>query len=134
MNIDAAIVDTDVVSILFKAGPLSSHYQRHTVGKLLAISFMTLAELERWPLERAWSEFRTAELRQYLQKYVVLHSTYEICKTWAQVITQARKISRSIDSADAWIAASSIYYDVPLITNNPKHFEQIPNISLISEP
>jgi hypothetical protein len=50
----AAIVDTDVVSILFKCDSRAMFYSPHLTGRLLAISFMTWAELERWPLERKW--------------------------------------------------------------------------------
>jgi hypothetical protein len=51
---NAAIVDTDVVSMLFKGDTRAVAYQPHITGRLLGISFMTLAELERWGLERDW--------------------------------------------------------------------------------
>ena len=43
----AAIVDTDVVSMLFKGDTRAPAYRVHVTGRLLGISFMTLAELER---------------------------------------------------------------------------------------
>ncbi len=46
-----AVVDTDVVSFLFKRDSRAELYRRHLTGALLTISFMTLAELERWTLE-----------------------------------------------------------------------------------
>ena len=49
---NAAIVDTDVVSMMFKGDSRALQYLPHLTGRLLGISFMTLAELERWPLER----------------------------------------------------------------------------------
>ena len=48
---NAAIVDTDVVSMLFKGHSKAAAYGPHLAGRLLGISFMTLAELERWSLE-----------------------------------------------------------------------------------
>lgn len=53
---NAAIVDTDVVSMLFKGDTRSLAYRPHLSGRLLGISFMTLAELERWSLERVWAK------------------------------------------------------------------------------
>lgn len=41
------IVDTDVVSYLFKGDTRGDLYEPHLVGALTAISFMTLAELEQ---------------------------------------------------------------------------------------
>ena len=49
---NAVIVDTDVVSMPFKRDTRALAYRSHVLGRLLGISFMTLAELERWPLER----------------------------------------------------------------------------------
>src|ERR1035438_10289484 len=43
---NAAIVDTDVVSMLFKGDTRAVAYRPHITGQLLGISFMTLAELE----------------------------------------------------------------------------------------
>jgi hypothetical protein len=50
----AAIVDNDVVSMLFKGVTRALAYRVHVTGRLLGISFMTLAELERCALERGW--------------------------------------------------------------------------------
>jgi hypothetical protein len=59
---NAAIVDTDVVSTLFKGDTRARAYRPHVTGRLLGISFMTLAELERWSLERDWALRRKLEL------------------------------------------------------------------------
>jgi predicted nucleic acid-binding protein len=69
---NAAIVDTDVVSTLFKGDTRARAYRPHVTGRLLGISFMTLAELERWSLERDWGLKRRLELAQHLTRYAVL--------------------------------------------------------------
>jgi tRNA(fMet)-specific endonuclease VapC len=48
----AAVVDTDVVSYLFKGDSRAEAYRLHLSGRLLVVSFMTVAELQRWALER----------------------------------------------------------------------------------
>ena len=45
---------------------------------------MSLAELERWPLERNWAAFRRAELAQHLTRYVVLPASRELCAKWSK--------------------------------------------------
>jgi predicted nucleic acid-binding protein len=57
---DPAIVDTKVVSMIFKGDSRAPRYRLLTDGRLLAISFMTLAELELWPLERRCDEMRSS--------------------------------------------------------------------------
>ena len=81
---NAAIVDTDVVSMLFKGDTRAVAYRPHITGRLLGISFMTLAELERWPLERDWGQ-RKIELERHLTRYVVLPVSRELCGKWAEV-------------------------------------------------
>jgi predicted nucleic acid-binding protein len=74
----AAIVDTDVVSMLFKGDTRSLAYRVHVTGRLLGISFMTLAELERWSLERGWGPKRKLELAEHVARYLSFRSA-EIC-------------------------------------------------------
>ena len=54
----SVIVDTDVVSYRFKKDSRARLYRPHLVGSTPFISFMTLAELERWSLERDWATIR----------------------------------------------------------------------------
>ncbi len=128
----AAIVDTDVVSMLFKGDSRASVYRSHITGRLLGISFMTLAELERWTLDRGWGPRRKAELAQHLRHYIVLPVSRELCVRWAEVSFVAKRKGRPINTADAWIAASALYYRVPLITNNRKDYSMIDGLGLLS--
>lgn len=132
LPMNAAIVDTDVVSMLFKGDSRARRYRDHISGRLLGISFMSLAELERWPLERNWSAFRKAELAQHLARYVVLPASRELCAKWAQVSWEARRKGRPIQTADAWIAASALHYQVPLITHNAGDYEMISHLQLLT--
>ena len=44
------VVDTDVVSFLFKNHPIGASYDPELASRLLLVSFMTVAEVERWAL------------------------------------------------------------------------------------
>jgi len=61
---NAVVVDTDVVSFLFKGHSSASLYTADLTGRVLVISFMTLAELERWPIQAQWGEARRNRLRE----------------------------------------------------------------------
>src|SRR3989442_13485793 len=125
--------DTDVVSMLFKGDTRARAYRPHITGRLLGISFMTLAELERWSLERGWGPGRKLELTQHLTRYTVLPVSRELCLKWAEVSFAAKKKGRPIQTADAWIAASALYYQVPLITNNRGDYSIVDGLALLSE-
>jgi tRNA(fMet)-specific endonuclease VapC len=128
----AAIVDTDVVSMLFKGDTRARAYRVHVAGRLLGISFMTLAELERWSLERGWGPRRKLELAEHVSHYAVLPVSRELCVKWAEVAFAAKRRGRPIQTADAWIAASALYYQVPLITNNQSDYSLIDGLTVLS--
>jgi tRNA(fMet)-specific endonuclease VapC len=130
--VNAAIVDTDVVSMLFKGDTRAVDYRRHITGRLLGISFMTLAELQRWALERGWGASKKMELAQHLTHYTVLPVSRELCLQWAAVTYDAKRKGRPIQTADAWIAASAFYYQVPLITNNHSDYSAVDGLTLLS--
>ena len=55
----AVVVDTDVVSYLFKSHPVAFQYLADLKDRTPMISFMTLAELDRWVLNAQWGDART---------------------------------------------------------------------------
>jgi tRNA(fMet)-specific endonuclease VapC len=130
--VNAAIVDTDVVSMLFKGDTRALAFRPHIRGRLLGISFMTLAELERWSLERNWEQSRRLELNQHLTRYAVLPVSRELCVKWAEVTFAAKRKGRPIQTADAWIAASALHYQVPEITNNEGDYSAVEGLVLLS--
>jgi len=129
---NAAIVDTDVVSMLFKGDSRASGFLNYLAGRLLGISFMTLAEVERWSLERKWGLARQTDFARYLNRDAVLPVSRELCVQWAKVTFSARRLGRPIQTADAWIAAGAIYYQVPLITNNGADYAMVEGLSVLS--
>ena len=128
-----AVVDTDVVSFLFKRDSRAELYRRHLTGALLTISFMTLAELERWTLEHNWGSARRAALDRYLERFVVHPSSPAICRIWAEVVVGVRRRGRVIQAADGWIAATALLLGAPLITNNRSDYAGVDGLTVISE-
>src|SRR5437763_1653240 len=118
---DSCVVDTNVVSYLFKNSPVAQLYDQHLVGKLLVISFMTLAEIRLGMLQANWGAGRVATMEVYLKKFVLYTSDSDLCTAWAQVVHSERAKGRVISTQDAWIAATAIQNSVPLVTHNRKH-------------
>jgi tRNA(fMet)-specific endonuclease VapC len=52
---------------------------------------------------------------------------------WAEAMESGRRNGRPISAADAWIAATALHLDVPLITHNRTHFVGIDSLKIISE-
>jgi len=64
------VIDTDVVSYIYKRDTRADLYHTHLNDPPFIISFMSLAELRRWTLERKWGETRRQELEEYLARYL----------------------------------------------------------------
>jgi predicted nucleic acid-binding protein len=45
----------------------------------------------------------------------------------------ARRRGRPVAMADAWVAATALFLDVPLVTNNESHFSSVTGLTVISE-
>jgi tRNA(fMet)-specific endonuclease VapC len=131
--ISACVVDTDVVSYLFRNNPIAQQYRQHLMGKLPVISFMTLAEIRFAMLQAGWGAARTAHMERFLKHFVLFTCDSDLCTVWAQVVDSERKQGRIISTQDAWIAATAILNRVPLVTHNRRHFENVPGLQMISE-
>ena len=124
------VVDTDVVSFIFNRHSLSEAYLKIVEDKELVISFMTLAELHLGMMKASWGQPRRAQLEKYLDQYGVCFPDETMCVVWAQVMLDFRRGGRAMSPQDAWIAATALYLQVPLITHNAKDFEGIPGLEI----
>lgn len=127
------LLDTNIVSFLFKGDNRAKDYAPYLQGQQLAISFMTVAELYQWAAVRQWGQQRLNQLEQTLKtSYIVLAFDIALCRQWGLVRAKQHSIGRPISPEDAWIAATAIQFDLPLVTHNPADFETIVGLSLIS--
>ncbi len=131
---DAYVVDTDVLSYVLKQDTRAGRYLPYLTGTIVVISFMTLAELERWALERDWGAVRRAHLRQFLDAFITRPVDRALCEAWAAITVEARRAGQPIAHADAWIAATARLYGLPLVTNNARHYAGVAGLNLVTEP
>ena len=133
MNVtDCVVVDTNVVSYILKGGELGVTYSNHIRDKIVAISFMTVAEMLYGAEVANWGATRRERLEDALLNFLILPYDYETCRCWADVTAARQRIGRVISCADAWIAASALRYGLPVVTHNPRDFQETPNLSIIT--
>lgn len=133
MDMEFVVIDTDVISYIFKGDTRGEMYRPHLDNRLGVLSFMTVAELDLWAAIRNWGMKKRGELTLFLSPYIVIESNRELCRKWAEIRDQANRAGSHLDTADAWIAATALLYDLPLLTHNCDHFTRVPNLNLISE-
>jgi predicted nucleic acid-binding protein len=127
----AVVVDTDVVSFIFKHHPIGALYEADLARYTLLISFMTLAELDRWAIQSKWGPARREWLRLYLERFVLLPYSRKLCTMWAEVTVAAQARGCRTECADGWIAATALRHDV-LVTHNRGDYLGVPGLKLIS--
>jgi tRNA(fMet)-specific endonuclease VapC len=119
------LLDTDVVSFLFRNDPAAKAYARHLRGKIWTISFMTLAEIEQGMLHRRWGKSKTRRMEEHLLLFAVYWPDPDLCRLWAWVRETRERKGKPISTNDAWIAATALRLDLPLVTNNAEDYQGI---------
>lgn len=126
------VIDTDVISFLFKNDSRAQLYLPRISNRKLLVSFMTEAELEQWILLAKWGAGRVHRFRQFMIGFAAVPSSRDLILTWADAMVSARASGRRIEAADAWIAATSLLYDATLVTHNPRDYLGVSNLDVFS--
>jgi predicted nucleic acid-binding protein len=124
------LLDTNIVSYIFKRDSRARLYASLLRGNRLAISFMTVAELFQWAVTRNWGLARTERLERAISTYLVIPPDLNLCRVWGRVRAEQQRAGHTIDSQDAWIAATALHFSLPLVTHNPNHFQGIAGLDV----
>ena len=130
---DIVVIDTNVVSYLFKKDSRGDVYRPHLEERLTVIAAQTFDELELMPLNNNWGSNRYLALHAYLKNFVFVEANEKVCFLWAKIQAHARRIGRPISVGDTWIAATALAYDAPLVTHDPGDFKNVPGLTVITE-
>lgn len=130
----SVVVDTDVFSFIFDRDRRGELYRPHLEGRLVALSFQTVAELWSGALWAHWGSPRSQRLDAEIRRYVVIPYHEEMARIWGRVVAERRQIGREIKAGDAWIAATALWADAPLLTHNHRDFTDISGLIVITEP
>ena len=96
-----AVVDTDVVSFLFKSHALAPAYQEILAGRALGVSPFTVAEIEYGMEAKNWGATRGDLVRRFLARLTTLLPDAETAHLWARIKHGREKKGRPITFADA---------------------------------
>jgi len=126
----AVLLDTDVVSFLFKGDSRGAAYAPLLQGNRLALSFMTVAELFQWAAIRKWGVQRVGRLEQTLTTYLIVPVDLDLCRIWGTLRAERQSAGHTIAPQDAWIAATALRHHLPLITHNASDYLAIANLDV----
>jgi predicted nucleic acid-binding protein len=126
------VVDTDVISFLFKSHSLALAYQDILAGRSLAISLITVAEIEFGMEAKNWGANRRELMRRFLARFTALLPNTETARIWAWIKFGCEKKGRPITFADAWIAAAAVQMNVALVTHNARDYAAVENLKVLT--
>lgn len=129
---NAVLLDTNIISFIFKKDDRAKSYEPHLKGKILTTSFMTVAELYQWAVVRNWGEQRKQRMETELKKYIVFPYDIDACRKWGEIRATCVKIGQPISVQDAWIAAIARQHNIPLATHNPGDFKNVADLEIIT--
>lgn len=131
------LVDTDVVSFLFRGAPEADRFRPYLDDKVPTIAFVTIAELHFGAYKGGWSPRRLALLDQAVRRYAVLPYDDNLAKLCGKLRAKARSAGSPLAQAqhtnDLWIATCSIYYQAPLLTGNRRHMCDLEGLSFADD-
>lgn len=125
--------DTNVLSYILNKHSNGALYESHLKGNIVLISSQTVAEMRFGALRRNWGTSRLASLEAFFASFTTVYPNDVICSYWAQVKADAEIQGKHVSSEDAWIAATALAMNVPLVTHNKQDFEFIRGLRVISE-
>jgi tRNA(fMet)-specific endonuclease VapC len=95
------LLDTTVASLLHpkkKQDTRRINYEPHMRGKILALSFQSVAELWAWAEENKWGASQRNGLISFLQKFLIVPYDLEIAKVWGLVSTNSKRVGRRLEA------------------------------------
>ena len=133
MSSSKIIIDTNIVSYIMKGRPEATAYAPHLKGKLVTISFITVGELYYGAEKKRWGQDKRMQRETHLRNFVVIPYDHEIAKHYGRIVAERQRQGVPISISDAWIAACAVRHKVALVTHNPKDFELISDLQVITE-
>ena len=135
-QIDKLLLDTDVLNyISIQDHKFSSKYRPLVQEKTILVSFITIAEIlygvyKKRETQQQWMLFSTKKVFPNLP---IIYPDLMTCEIFGKLRAEDKLVKppRNTNIADSWIASCAIQYDLPLLTNNIKHFQHISRLKLI---
>lgn len=97
-------------------------YEKHLVGRRLAVAAQTVAEVRYRALAAGWGERRLAVVERLVHRALVLPIDDETVWAYARLHAAAKHIGHPLHqkehTGDLWIAATAIRWHLPLAAHD----------------
>lgn len=128
---DPTLVDTDILSYFLRGDPpvvaaFDRYLSQH--GKII-ISIITYYEVLSGLRYRDAKKL-AGDFLELADSSRILPLTIRACSIAADLYADLRQNGQRIDDVDQLIASIALAKDLPIATNNVRHFEQVPGLRI----
>lgn len=134
-TVDAIVVDTNVFIYLTRgASKKADEYAKFVNDKRIVLSFATVAELWRGAATREYGEAKRKRLAADIDVAIVVPPDDALSRQWGEITASAKALGHALgqkaQNHDAWVAATALLYDLPLLTED-SDFVGFPDLRLL---
>jgi len=123
------MLDTDISSYIVKRRPPTLVEKFETYAEVLNVSVITAAELRFGAVKAARPKL--AELIEaYLDRIAILDWTNEVTHYYARIRSELERSGKPIGNLDLLIASHAVSQGMIVVTNNLKHFSDVPGLKV----
>ena len=97
----------------------------------MGIALCSLAEMHYGAVVNRWSEQKRQRLDEFLSEFTLLQPSAVIAEICGSIRAERKRIGLPIDLADAWIGATALWHDIPLVTHD-RDLEGIPGLQVLT--
>ncbi len=123
------MLDTDISSYILKRRPVALVEKFEKYGETLNVSVITAAELH-FGAEKAGRPKLTELVEGYLDRLAILDWTSDVTHHYARIRSELERSGKPIGNMDILIAAHAVSQEMIVVTNNLKHFSNVPGLTV----
>ena len=125
------VVDTNVVSYIYRGDPVGQPYLDRIGEHRPFISIQTYEEIMFGVIVNNWGQARIRRLLRYVNaNYDIIEANDRLAVICSRLRAQSRRIGRELSAADAWIAATAVLLNCPLLSHD-RDFGNLPGLEVI---
>lgn len=94
----------------------------------LVVPWIVQAEFKRGALHRSISH---EEISLFLGGFLLASLEQSVIDAYCELWVSRANMGKAVDYPDLWIAAHALTRPAPLLTRNPKHFQEIPGLEIV---
>jgi predicted nucleic acid-binding protein len=128
------VLDTDAFSTLTEDRPGADKLAALIGRSETLLAFPSVAELTYGAHLAQWGAVRVRRLEDAISRHGLLMPTDSLLRLCGKLRTEAVRmghpLGQQIHANDLWIAACAVFYRVPLLTGNERHFAGLPELDV----